>query len=50
MLLAERAAAADADADEVLDARFFAHERVTLAPALAARIAAGAARLAAGGR
>jgi alkylation response protein AidB-like acyl-CoA dehydrogenase len=45
VLLAARATAADADADELADARFFAHERVTLAPALADRITSGAARL-----
>ena len=45
VLLAARATAAGADADELADARFFARGRVTLAPALADRITSGTARL-----
>ena len=45
VFLAELACADDADADDALDARFFAHEHVSMAPALADRIAAGAGRL-----
>ena len=45
VMLGEMAAASDARADDVVDARFFAGERLTMVAALVDRIATGAARL-----